>query len=666
MGEVYEARLRGDQTRVALKVLTRAAGVDDHDARRLRREAELLRDVDDPCLARVLGFLSADACVALVSELLDGETLQEHLKRLAPLPWPATLRIARPLLMGLDTLHERGILHRDIKPSNVFLLSESRVKLIDFGLARLLSAEAERTRDPLSVTAPGAIAGTTPYISPERLCSAPDLSPASDMFSFGCVLYEMLSGSSPFARATHAETIAAILGSAPVELPRRLPDPLAELLAECLCADPRARPSARAALLALRDISARVTLRPGHDPPSPTPPPMPPLLDRSPESDDTHFRAERLFVNAQAALAEGRAEATWDAIRNLRFILTLDGSHADAHALLAVALSDAYYFGWCRADQTMLIEARSLAQRATALAPESAAGNVALVHLAWHSGTPQAGLHAARSAMAVDPKSFDALEAASSALIYAGLPELAIPLSAEMAALYPRNWRSAYRHAEALQNAEQFQASQAVLERFVSEHPGVGLGHELTAINAINLGDVDAAIQAMEVQYRRDVVSQNWLLFGELYARRGATADAYWAWRNGLEDITYRLRDTPGNLRSRLWSAMFKARLGQADAADADVSFALECEPRNSYLLYRAACVDAMNGAADRAAQRLEAALESGFLALGMMRTEEPTYLRDLAGDTRYLALRDALSETVARLREDVDRDGFAGGTAAS
>jgi serine/threonine protein kinase len=190
MGVVFRARHDGDGRTVALKVLRDELSADDEFKRRLAREARAAAEVDHPNLAPVLDSGEADGRVYLAVRYVDGRSLDERLRFDGPLPVPDLVRLAADLGAGLDALHGRGIVHRDVKPANILLDGDGTAVLSDFGLAKGLAYTV--------LTRPGQILGTLNYLAPEVLRREP-VGPLSDVYAFGCVLFECLSGKAPFA-----------------------------------------------------------------------------------------------------------------------------------------------------------------------------------------------------------------------------------------------------------------------------------------------------------------------------------------------------------------------------------------------------------------------------------------------------------------------------------
>jgi serine/threonine protein kinase len=258
MGEVYRARDTRLQRDVAVKILPGAFAADGNRRARFEREALVLASLNHPNIATIHGFEDEDGVHALVMELVDGETLADRIMR-GPLPVAEALSIARQIADALDAAHERGVVHRDLKPANIKLTSSGLVKVLDFGLAKAVaendgSAETlEGTTVTAVATQTGHIVGTPAYMSPEQMRGQP-VDKRTDIWAFGCVFYEMVTGRPAFARQTISDTIAAILEREPEwDMVRTaVPAPVWTLLKQCLVKDTRRR---------LRDIAdARIQI----------------------------------------------------------------------------------------------------------------------------------------------------------------------------------------------------------------------------------------------------------------------------------------------------------------------------------------------------------------------------------------------------------------------
>src|SRR5215471_12067804 len=238
MGEVYRARDARLGRDVAIKVLSQSFAGDPDRLRRFEQEARAVAALSHPNILAIYD-VGAEADVHyLVSELLEGESLREKIAS-GPLGIRRSTEYALLIAHGLAGAHDKGIVHRDLKPENIFITRDGRVKILDFGLAKLASAKDRREHEVTltsPVTLPGMVMGTVGYMSPEQV-RGDDLDARSDLFSFGAVLYEMLSGRRAFRRDTSAETMTAILREEPPELSEtggHGPPGLQRILARCL------------------------------------------------------------------------------------------------------------------------------------------------------------------------------------------------------------------------------------------------------------------------------------------------------------------------------------------------------------------------------------------------------------------------------------------------
>ena len=219
MGEVYRARDTRLGRDVAIKVLPEGVAKDADRLWRFEQEARTIAALSHPNILGIHDIGKHDGAPFLVSELLEGQTLREKLE-VGALPVKRAIEYALGIAQGLAAAHEKGIVHRDLKPENVFITKDGRVKVLDFGLAKL--ASSEQTHETVvtltsPATLPGMVMGTVGYMSPEQVRG--DATDArSDIFSFGAVLYEMLTGKRAFKRDTSAETMTAILREEPPEL----------------------------------------------------------------------------------------------------------------------------------------------------------------------------------------------------------------------------------------------------------------------------------------------------------------------------------------------------------------------------------------------------------------------------------------------------------------
>jgi serine/threonine-protein kinase len=261
MGEVYRARDTKLGRDVAIKVLPEAFARDTERMARFQREAKVLASLDHPNIATIYGLEDSDGTRALVMQLVKGPTLADRIKA-GPIPVDEALPIARQICDALEYAHERGIIHRDLKPANVKVSADDAVKILDFGLAKAMEEDAASLASLDISTAPalnrlattqGILLGTAAYMSPEQ-AKGKRIDRRADIWAFGCVLYEMLTGKQAFAGETVTDTLASVIKDEPdlTNLPAATPMRVRVLLHRCLQKDAKQR---------LRDIGdARISL----------------------------------------------------------------------------------------------------------------------------------------------------------------------------------------------------------------------------------------------------------------------------------------------------------------------------------------------------------------------------------------------------------------------
>ena len=243
MGEVYRAEDTNLEREVAIKVLPEQFTSDPQRLARFEREAKLLAQLNHPNIAAIYGFEKAEGVHFLALELVPGETAQERVAK-GPLPVEEALEVCRQIAEGVEAAHEKGVIHRDLKPANVKVTPEGKVKILDFGLAKAFEAETPVTDISQSptltekMTRAGVILGTAAYMSPEQ-AKGEAVDKRADIFAFGCVLYELLTGKRTFGGKTITETLGAIIHKEPEwkALPASTPWRIQELLRRCLTKD---------------------------------------------------------------------------------------------------------------------------------------------------------------------------------------------------------------------------------------------------------------------------------------------------------------------------------------------------------------------------------------------------------------------------------------------
>jgi serine/threonine protein kinase len=276
MGQVFRATDTKLKRQVAIKILPPSLAADQDRLARFQREAEVLASLNHPHIAGIYGLEENDGVSALVMELVEGEDLSQRIAR-GPIPLDEALPIAKQIAEALEAAHEQGIIHRDLKPANIKVRADGTVKVLDFGLAKAMEpAGGSSPRmslsptmvSPAQMSAAGVILGTAAYMSPEQ-AKGRAVDKRADIWAFGVVVYEMLTGQGLFAAEDVSETLAAVLTRTVdlAALPGATPQRVRRLLERCLDRDPRMR---------LRDIGeARVevdkTMAGANDAAPPTP-----------------------------------------------------------------------------------------------------------------------------------------------------------------------------------------------------------------------------------------------------------------------------------------------------------------------------------------------------------------------------------------------------------
>jgi serine/threonine protein kinase len=252
MGDVYQATDSKLGRNVAVKVLPETFARDAERVARLEREARMLAALNHPNIASIFGIERVGERNFLVMELVDGETLAERIMR-GPIPLDEALGYSRQILEALEGAHEKGVIHRDLKPANIKITSEGRIKVLDFGLAKSVSGanETESTTSAVASNSPtlslaatqaGVILGTAAYMSPEQ-AKGKTVDRRTDVFAFGCILFEMLTGQRTFGGEDVSDTLGAVLIREPdwTQLPPNVPSGIRNLLRLCLEKNPKNR-----------------------------------------------------------------------------------------------------------------------------------------------------------------------------------------------------------------------------------------------------------------------------------------------------------------------------------------------------------------------------------------------------------------------------------------
>jgi serine/threonine-protein kinase len=305
MGEVYRAKDTKLGRDVALKILPASFTNDPERVARFRREAQVLASLNHSHIAQIYGLEESNGTQFLVLELVDGESLDKRIAR-GPIPVDEALGIAKQIAEALEAAHEKGIIHRDLKPANIALTNDGQVKVLDFGLAKAVettsgSADAMNSptiTSPAMMTGVGVILGTAAYMSPEQ-AKGRAADKRSDVWAFGCVLYEMLTGKRSFDGEDVSDTLAAVLRGEPdwARIPTEVPPYIRTLVGECLEKNRSARPAEIAV--------ARFVLTHGVTFADPVPQPPVPLPAPSP------LRRYAVPIGASVLLTAAIVSAAW-------------------------------------------------------------------------------------------------------------------------------------------------------------------------------------------------------------------------------------------------------------------------------------------------------------------------------------------------------------------
>jgi serine/threonine protein kinase len=347
MGEVYRARDPRLGRDVAIKILPRQLATAPDRLRRFEQEARTVAALNHPNILALFEIGTHEGAPYIVTELLEGESLQDRLKG-AGLTLRRAVETAVQIAQGLAAAHEKGVIHRDVKPANVFLTRDGHVKILDFGIAKLGARPGAEglaeTPTVAEATEAGSALGTVGYMAPEQL-RGQMVDQRADIFSFGCVLYEMLSGHSPFRKGTDADTVSAILHEDPPPLAvqgREIPAALRVIVDRCLEKRPDDRfSSAHDLALALRAVvESPATGRPSTEPASKSIVVLP-FENLSPDPENAYFadglteeliadlskvRALRVISRTSAMLLRGSKKDVPTIARELNVRYVLEGS----------------------------------------------------------------------------------------------------------------------------------------------------------------------------------------------------------------------------------------------------------------------------------------------------------------------------------------------------
>lgn len=262
MGFVYKATDRSSGTDAAVKILRPELMSDWSLVKRFNREARAVAAVESPHVVRILEHGESGDLLYIAMELLDGESLGTRIERAGPVPLHLAVRIARAVAHALDAAHRAGVVHRDLKPENVMLTADGGVKVVDFGIARILEGSDAQSEIVAALTVQGSIIGTPLYMSPEG-AGRKAVGPPADLYALGLIIHEMIGGEPPFVHDNPMMVIGMHLRTPPPLLEETAPDvpvpaALEGLVEALLVKDPAERPTAAAALEALDALATEI------------------------------------------------------------------------------------------------------------------------------------------------------------------------------------------------------------------------------------------------------------------------------------------------------------------------------------------------------------------------------------------------------------------------
>jgi len=337
MGEVYQARDTRLGRDVAVKVLPEELAGSPERLQRFEREARAVAALNHPNILTIFDVGSHDGAPYVVTELLEGETLRAFVCRNSPTP-RQILSFAVQAARGLEAAHSKGIIHRDIKPENLFITTDGRLKVLDFGLAKLAAADTRKPGEATESdpTAAGQLLGTPGYMSPEQVRGLP-LDVRTDVFSFGVVLYELLSGRHPFRRETSMATLSAILEETPPDLAaaaRRVSPQVVTIVARCLAKAREERFASGHDLVMVLEVAAGASAPEaaaiGIEERSPYP-----GLSSFTEKDAAHFFGR-----------EEEVKALWQRLQNRKLLAVIGPSGAGKTSFVRAGVIPAAPEGW--------------------------------------------------------------------------------------------------------------------------------------------------------------------------------------------------------------------------------------------------------------------------------------------------------------------------------
>jgi len=685
MGEVWKARDTRLDRDVALKFLPRPADADSESVTRFAREARALAALNHPNIIAIYSVEETLESRFLVMELVPGRRLGELIPERG-LPLERFFEWAIPMTEAISAAHERGVIHGDLKPANVMVTDEGRLKVLDFGLARIRERPTETKAPDLpteTLNIETRLSGTMPYMAPEQIQGRPG-DHRSDLFSLGIILYELISGKRPFRGETSADMIASILKDEPVPLTdvdEKIPRSLWRIVKHALEKDPRRRFQAALDLRnELQEIVREIgTVRREFKRSIA----VLPFADMSPERDQDYFcegmaeeiinalnKVQELHVASRTSSFQFKAEAmdSREIGRRLGVTTLLEGSVRKAGDRLRITVelveaAEGYHIWSERYDRELedvfaiqdeislhVVQALQLAlspKESDSLAkPQTAhvqAYDCYLKGRKYYYRYARQGMEFAREmfsrAIEIDPAYARAWAGISdcSAWLYvnAGRDEAHRAEADESSAMaLELDQELAEAHASrgmALSLLGRDSEAEQVFERAALLNPELFEAHYFFARHSFSRGELEKAARLFEQanEVRPDDY-QSSLLAGQVYEDMGRKAEAAAVRRRGVRIAEDRLKLSPDDARAWYMGANGLVALGERERGLEWAARALELDPEEPMLLYNVACIESLAGRIEPAIEYLERSITHGLV-----------YREWILNDSNLAALRD-------------------------
>jgi len=604
MGQVYRARDTKLKREVAIKVLPEHLAQDPETLKRFEREAQAVAAVSHPNIVAIYDFGKTEGIAYAVTELLDGETLRTKLEHGALSPSRAG-DVALQMILGLAAAHARGVVHRDLKPDNIFLTRDGRVKILDFGLAKLtgpLSTGGEGSRSSPTKgrpSEPGTLIGTVGYMSPEQV-RGETVDHRADVFSFGAILYEMLSGRRAFRGGSAADTISSILNQDPPPLGRDPTDrllALERLLRRCLEKDPEERfQSARDLCYALEAVSelkpqlesARAaSMKAAESDPTPSIAVLP-FADMSSQKDQEYF-------------CEGMAEEIINALTRVE-------------RLRVAARTSTFHFKTRASDLSQIAEA--LRVRTVLEGSVRTAGNRLRVTAQLVNVADGKAIWSERydgdmvDVFAIQDRIASSIVEALKVKLLAGAEIPPLKRYTENLEAYHLYLRGQHHRFTTYSLMESLRA----FEQAVEKDPSYALAHTGAAYTSVVLGAYGFCAPPVAYSKVRAAVDQALSIDGELAEAHAALAYKRfvfdWDWKGAEQAFRRALDLNPADIQAHAFFGFFWSALGHSEEAMSQARRACELDPISPWAHAAAALASFILGEPQEALAESEKALD--------------------------------------------------------